>query len=83
MKSLTKFIILDLVYELTEEEKKLAEEVGVQFYFYLDILKQGKENAANAKLNLPNRDSILILCYTSGTTGLPKAVKLSHKNLLN
>lgn len=32
---------------------------------------------------MPKTDDIYMFCYTSGTTGDPKAAMLSHKNLLS
>lgn len=34
-------------------------------------------------LNPPSKDDVFILSYTSGTTGVPKGVKISHKMVLN
>lgn len=33
-------------------------------------------------LNKCKTDDMCVLCYTSGTTGVPKGVKLTHKNFL-
>ena len=31
----------------------------------------------------PEPNDIYMFCYTSGTTGVPKAVKISHRNILS
>ncbi|GAB0099023.1 hypothetical protein DMENIID0001_148430 [Sergentomyia squamirostris] len=35
-----------------------------------------------SKMGLIDKDTIAIICHTSGTTGLPKTVSLSHQHLL-
>ena len=39
-------------------------------------------SAGSVSLKEPTADSIYMFCYTSGTTGDPKAAMLSHSNLL-
>ena len=47
---------------------------------YYDAIDEGKK--LEHKLNDPNINSILCLCYTSGTTGIPKGAMITHMNIV-
>lgn len=47
----------------------------------LEELKPTPEQVAASKATPPKPDDIAILLYTSGTTGKPKGVELTHRNL--
>ena len=47
------------------------------------MLEAGRNLKEEVKLNEPKSDTIYMFCYTSGTTGDPKAAKLTHANFLS
>lgn len=55
---------------------------GLKVYTLQEVQEAGKNLENPPRLNEPTTDTISIFCYTSGTTGDPKAVKLSHKNII-
>ncbi|VDL97334.1 unnamed protein product [Schistocephalus solidus] len=52
----------------------------VQLLLFKDILDLGTANAQPEKL--PEPDDLHLLCYTSGTTGRPKGVMITHKMIV-
>ena len=61
---------------------KNLELLGFIIYKWEDVIKIGKEQGKNIILKKPKPDDICIINYTSGTTGLPKGVKVSHNSIV-
>ena len=55
---------------------------GLVLYQYKTIIQKGNEHKDIA-LTKAKPETICTLCYTSGTTGLPKGAKISHSALLS
>nr|GMD65821.1 probable acyl-activating enzyme 16, chloroplastic [Ipomoea batatas] len=85
-----RFVIL-LWGEKSSIKSKVTD--GLPIYSYTEILDLGNEShmalihpqeARHQYVNEPiNSDDVATLVYTSGTTGNPKGVMLTHKNLLH
>ena len=65
-----------------EDTCKNLEMLGFIIYPWEYIVQIGKEKGANIPLKKPEPEDISIINYTSGTTGLPKGVKVSHNSIV-
>eukprot|EP00917_Polyrhabdina_sp_WS-2016_P013934 GHVP01030411.1.p1 GENE.GHVP01030411.1~~GHVP01030411.1.p1 ORF type:complete len:677 (-),score=94.08 GHVP01030411.1:648-2678(-) len=68
--------------QIAPEEAKLALEVAVELHAYKDLLSEGLKKP-QLEPTPGDIDSVNTLCYTSGTTGKPKGVILTHGNFIN
>lgn len=65
-----------------EETAKNLENLGINVYSWEEVYEKGKNEGQDIILKLPNPEDICLINYTSGTTGSPKGVKVTHQNLL-
>jgi len=78
-----KFIKKIVLIQQTADDAELiarVEAMGKTIYSFDDVEKHGQENPLPH--NPPKPDDLAVINYTSGTTGNPKGVMLTHLNLV-
>ncbi|OMH78746.1 Long chain acyl-CoA synthetase 7, peroxisomal [Zancudomyces culisetae] len=70
-----------VIGELEQDLKEKAEQAGLKVLIFSEVEEQGAKNP-NDYQTKATMDSIVTICYTSGTTGMPKGVVLTQKNFL-
>lgn len=81
MPSLKHIVVMDWNQEMTGNGiKTIAADQNIKIHGFHDLSAKGKLNPK--PLRLPTIDDLYIICYTSGTTGNPKGVMITHKNLM-
>ena len=80
--SLKNFIIMNTEFYLQKHKdlvKKLENDYKVKFWTFEEIQSIGEKNPKDYVKVYP--ESLVTLCYTSGTTGNPKGTMLTEKNI--
>ena len=81
---LTYAILFDLTTNCDSDKflSQLKEAGFTAYSFTKDFIKENY-NVKESDLKLSQPDTIMTICYTSGTTGNPKGVMLSQRNLIS
>ncbi|XP_071107343.1 long-chain-fatty-acid--CoA ligase 5-like [Haliotis cracherodii] len=70
-----------MIEAISQQNQDTASKYNIDMVLFGDIEKLGRENPKD--LVLPTPSDLATVCYTSGTTGDPKGVMLSHANLIS
>ncbi|XP_046560300.1 LOW QUALITY PROTEIN: long-chain-fatty-acid--CoA ligase 5-like [Haliotis rubra] len=70
-----------MIEAISKQNQDTAATYNIEMVLFRDIEKLGRENPKD--LVLPTPSDLATVCYTSGTTGDPKGVMLSHANLIS
>ena len=79
IKSLSTLVTMD---ELSEELRKDAKAAGFEIKSWSEFLEIGVAHPTEDSGRSKNAD-VFTICYTSGTSGMPKGVTLTHRNILS
>lgn len=71
--------------DLTDAAREVAKSADINVYSFEEVIMKGREvaKAGEASIKEPEADDIFMMSYTSGTTGDPKGVKLTHKMIIS
>lgn len=68
--------------DIEAEIMQQAEKAGVRLYTYEYVLMEGERNLSKFVIQEPVEDDVFTISFTSGTTGDPKGVKITHKAVM-
>ena len=69
---------------IEQKDFEIAKQANIRLLNYQDVLERGRKLKLEGKTHMvePKPDDVYLFSYTSGTTGDPKGVKLTHKMIL-
>ena len=84
LEQLTTAILFDMTTNCdSKKELEKLKAAGFTAYSFVDDFQKENENVKDTDLEMSNPDTIMTICYTSGTTGNPKGVMLTQRNLIS
>ncbi|ODM95370.1 Long-chain-fatty-acid--CoA ligase 1 [Orchesella cincta] len=70
------------IKDLRRETVARARKQGIELIRFEEVERLGSAHSHSYRERPPTPDDICTVCYTSGTTGNPKGVMLSHENVI-
>ncbi|MBR2526304.1 AMP-binding protein [bacterium] len=73
---------LNFIIIMFKKDNDDLSEINCPVYYYEDAVETGKNKLSEFNAPEQSLDENCLMLYTSGTTGMPKGVLITHKNLL-
>lgn len=80
LKDLRAIVVFD---DITEEKRSAAKDLGVKVFTFKELYDLGASLGDKHPYAKLTKDDLYTICYTSGTTGDPKGVMVTHRNILS